>query len=207
VDIIAFTRIALPIAIFGFVLFAMVIPSIRLKQRTGNAAVVMLRKEDSVQQLIGQAIMLFVVGYVVWCAALLTFGEAPLDILDVPEQVRWLGWGLVATGFVLTVVAQEQMGVSWRIGLDQIATPLVTHGIYSMVRNPIFVGIMTVVTGLTLATPSGWTVMGWILYVFIIGLQVRTEEEHLLRMHGETYRAYASRTGRFLPGVGRLSAE
>jgi protein-S-isoprenylcysteine O-methyltransferase Ste14 len=38
-------------------------------------------------------------------------------------------------------------------------------------------------------------------------LQVRrVEEPHLLRVHAATYRDYAARTGRFLPGIGRLGA-
>ena len=36
-------------------------------------------------------------------------------------------------------------------------------------------------------------------------LQVRAvEEPYLLRTHGDAYRAYAARVGRFLPGVGRF---
>jgi protein-S-isoprenylcysteine O-methyltransferase Ste14 len=37
-------------------------------------------------------------------------------------------------------------------------------------------------------------------------IQVRgVEEPYLLRTHGEAYRRYAAATGRFLPGIGRLS--
>lgn len=40
---------------------------------------------------------------------------------------------------------------------------------------------------------------------FGLALQVRlVEEPYLLRTHGEVYRDWAARTGRFLPGVGRL---
>ena len=41
----------------------------------------------------------------------------------------------------------------------------------------------------------------------LAGLEIhvrRVEEPHLLRVHGEPYRAWAGRTGRFVPGVGRL---
>ena len=34
--------------------------------------------------------------------------------------------------------------------------------------------------------------------------QVLAEEAYLLRTHGDAYRAYARRVGRFLPGVGKL---
>jgi protein-S-isoprenylcysteine O-methyltransferase Ste14 len=47
--------------------------------------------------------------------------------------------------------------------------------------------------------------VGLVALVVGIELQVRlVEEPHLLRAHGETYAGWASRTGRFFPGVGRL---
>ena len=48
----------------------------------------------------------------------------------------------------------------------------------------------------------------WLL-VLIIGLELHVrlvEEPYLLRVHGDAYRRYAARTGRFLPRVGRLKA-
>ena len=44
--------------------------------------------------------------------------------------------------------------------------------------------------------------------VGIVAFQVQVrlvEEPHLLRTHGEPYRAWASRVGRFVPRVGRLA--
>jgi protein-S-isoprenylcysteine O-methyltransferase Ste14 len=32
------------------------------------------------------------------------------------------------------------------------------------------------------------------------------EEPYLARLHGDVYRSYAARTGRFLPGIGRMRA-
>ncbi|MHC4447722.1 MAG: hypothetical protein ACYSXF_08095 [Planctomycetota bacterium] len=40
--------------------------------------------------------------------------------------------------------------------------------------------------------------------VLAVGGQTRAEEEHLAAMHGDPYRTYAARVGRFVPGVGRL---
>ena len=37
-------------------------------------------------------------------------------------------------------------------------------------------------------------------------IQVRlVEEPYLLRQHGDAYRNYAARVGRFVPGLGRLA--
>ncbi|GAA2724696.1 hypothetical protein [Cellulomonas aerilata] len=43
--------------------------------------------------------------------------------------------------------------------------------------------------------------------VVAVQLQVRAvEEPYLAQVHGERYRAWAARTGRFVPGVGRMPA-
>ncbi|RKG98362.1 isoprenylcysteine carboxylmethyltransferase family protein [Corallococcus sp. CA053C] len=201
-DVIAFTRLALPLSTLTFLLFAMVLPSVRLSRRTGRPALVLHRSGPPLQRVIGLGMALFMGAIVLWSAAHLAFGEAALGVWHVPGFVRWSGWALVVAGFIVTVRAQVQMGASWRIGIDSERTELVTGGLFSVVRNPIFSGMLAVVTGVTLATPSAWTVMGWLDYVLLVSLQVRLEEDHLLRLHGSDYARYAARVGRFVPGMG-----
>jgi protein-S-isoprenylcysteine O-methyltransferase Ste14 len=44
-----------------------------------------------------------------------------------------------------------------------------------------------------------------VVIVLALELQVRAvEEPYLVRTHGNEYRAYASRVGRFVPGIGRF---
>lgn len=201
-DVIAFTRLALPFATLAFLLFAMVLPSVRLSRRTGRPALVLHRSGPPLQRVIGVGMALFMGAIVLWSAAHLALGEEALGIWQVPGFVRWSGWALVVAGFVVTVRAQVDMGASWRIGIDSERTELVTGGLFRVVRNPIFSGMLAVVTGVTLATPSAWTVMGWLDYVLLVSLQVRLEEDHLLGLHGSAYQRYAERVGRFVPGVG-----
>jgi len=41
--------------------------------------------------------------------------------------------------------------------------------------------------------------------LLFLSLETRLEEEHMLAIHGDAYRAYARRVGRFFPTIGRLS--
>jgi protein-S-isoprenylcysteine O-methyltransferase Ste14 len=62
-----------------------------------------------------------------------------------------------------------------------------------------------VIAGTTLAVPNLAAVAGLAAAIAGVQLQVRRiEEPYLMGAHGEDYRAYAARVGRFLPGVGRL---
>jgi len=98
------------------------------------------------------------------------------------------------------------MGESWRGDVDaSIRTPLVTRGPFRLVRNPIFSGAALTATGLALVVPNVLSLAMLVLFVAGLEIQVRlVEEPYLLRVHGDAYRRYAERTGRFLPGVGRL---
>ena len=98
------------------------------------------------------------------------------------------------------------MGDSWRGDVDpDVRTPLVTSGPFALVRNPIFSGAALTVTGLALVVPNVLSLAMLVLFRAGLEIQVRlVEEPYLLRVHGEAYRRYAARTGRFVPGVGRL---
>lgn len=58
---------------------------------------------------------------------------------------------------------------------------------------------------LGLLVPNAWAIGAALTLALGLALQVRrVEEPYPLWTHGEAYRAWAARTGRFLPGVGRL---
>ena len=132
-------------------------------------------------------------------------GLAPFAILD-QSAVRFGGVLLVVLGIVVTIGSQLAMGDSWRGDVDQdVRTPLVTSGPFALVRNPIFSGAALTVTGLALVVPNFLSLAMLVLFIAGLEIQVRlVEEPYLLRVHGDTYRRYAARTGRFVPGVGRL---
>jgi protein-S-isoprenylcysteine O-methyltransferase Ste14 len=117
-----------------------------------------------------------------------------------------LGIGLYSFGLAGTLVAQGAMGSSWRVGVDASEkTDLVTDGPFALVCNPIFVAMIPAVLGLALLVPNIAAVVGFLSLVAAVELQVRfVEEPYLLRTHGEGYAGYASRVGRFVPGVGCL---
>ena len=130
-----------------------------------------------------------------------------LSFLD-ETGVAFTGLALAVSGTVLVLVAQATMGDSWRIGVDeQERTRLVTHGVFSLVRNPIFSSMLICFAGLALMVPNVLSAAGLAVLIASLEVQVRlVEEPYLLQSHGDEYRAYAATAGRFLPYVGRLRA-
>ncbi|MET9225657.1 isoprenylcysteine carboxylmethyltransferase family protein [Lentzea sp. NPDC003310] len=131
---------------------------------------------------------------------------APIALLD-GQVGHVLGAVLAAGGIAGTLAAQRAMGASWRIGVDQgESTALVTDGLFALVRNPIFTAMVTTGAGLALLAPNVLAVVAFVALVAAIEIQVRVvEEPYLLRTHGSVYAEYALRSGRFVPGLGRLS--
>lgn len=129
----------------------------------------------------------------------------PISALDV-TAVHVAGLVLAVAGIAATFYAQVAMGTSWRIGVDpQERTQLVTSGPFALVRNPIFAAMLPTALGLTMLVPSWVALAGLAGLAIALELQVRVvEEPYLLQAHGDDYATYASRVGRFLPGVGRI---
>jgi protein-S-isoprenylcysteine O-methyltransferase Ste14 len=91
------------------------------------------------------------------------------------------------------------MGASWRIGIDSAHnTTLVQTGVFSISRNPIFLGITFTLFGLLFVIPNAITLLVVVLGVVLVNIQVRLEEEYLKTTHGEEYAGYARRVRRWL---------
>ncbi|MFN4252211.1 methyltransferase [Deinococcus sp.] len=94
----------------------------------------------------------------------------------------------------LTLVAQVQMGASWRIGLERARTALVQSGVFARSRNPIFLAMRLMLLGLFLAAPQAVTLTLLVVGEVLMQVQVRLEEAYF--MGKRTRRtAHGSRAG------------
>ncbi|TDW28814.1 methyltransferase family protein [Cryobacterium psychrophilum] len=82
-------------------------------------------------------------------------------------------------------------------------TPLVTSGVYGLVRSPIYTGLMTGGFALALVGASVGHVVAWGALIVLLSTKTRWEERMLLAEHPD-YATYGAHVGRFLPGFGRL---
>lgn len=132
-------------------------------------------------------------------------GLPPIPLLDHwPSRVA--GIMLAALSVLAAFGAQRAMGPSWRTTVDPTERPpLVTTGIFAIVRNPIYTSINVMVIGLTFAVPNAMALAGVVMIIIGSQLQVRLiEEPYLRQIHGPAYHDYTCRVGRFLPNIGRI---
>ena len=79
------------------------------------------------------------------------------------------------------------------------ASALVTHGIYKLTRNPMYVGMALLLTAWACYLSALWPFLGPALFVLYINrFQIEPEERVLKGLFGEEYAAYAARVRRWL---------
>ena len=189
----------------AYLLMTLALPVVRHRVVQGEWPMTFHRDADPFQRAMGAFLTLLLLAGVAWAILVGSVPPERLGIVSLPGWTEWLGWLLVAAGAGLELAGQLTMGRSFRVGLDDRRTELIRTGVFRLVRNPIFTGLLIAVSGFVLLTPSTWSLMGFLWIASLIALQVRLEEAHLLKMHGGPYAIYASRVGRFVPGIGRWS--
>ena len=83
------------------------------------------------------------------------------------------------------------------------ARGLVTHGPYSLVRHPLYLGEFTAVAGLLIASPSTRNLVAGAVFTIAQLARMSLEERALTREFPE-YADYAAQTPRVVPSLSRL---
>jgi len=201
-DLRSMLRILLPVCLLGYLTFAFLWRSFWVWKKTGINPFV-FGKTDNAHDFVGMLFrltMAAIVAVVILFAVSNTAYEYLTPIVWLERRAFVLiGLFLLTASFIWTLLAQAQMGNSWRIGIDaETKTQLVTHGVFGISRNPIFLGMRVTLLGLFLLLPNAATLTTLVLGEALMQIQVRLEEEYLRQTHGEAYQKYCQRTRRWL---------
>lgn len=105
---------------------------------------------------------------------------------------RWVGLFVALSGLAGVMVARYTLGRSFSIRAK--ATALVTTGIYSRIRNPIYVSGMFFIIGAALMLRKPYVLLFLVVIVPMQIIRARREARVLEEKFGEEYRAYRTRT-------------
>src|ERR1700730_3705229 len=118
------------------------------------------------------------------------------------EAIRWLGVALFAGGGALRMWPVFVLSHRFRgVGVLQRGHTLVTDRIFSVVRNPSYLGMLILTFGWALAFRSWVGVLLAVLLIPSLVARIRAKEGLLLRQLGGGYEAYLIRTSRLSPGL------
>lgn len=111
--------------------------------------------------------------------------------------LRIVGIVIGMIGVLFFALATITMKTSWRVGIPEEKTSLVTGGIYKWSRNPAFVGfdlsylsVCLMFFNIPLTMVSVWAAV-------MLHLQILQEEEHMHNMFGAEYDDYRKHTMRY----------
>jgi protein-S-isoprenylcysteine O-methyltransferase Ste14 len=123
----------------------------------------------------------------------------PIGAVDVGRVA--IGGVAVVVGGIVAVLGVLGLGSS----LSPFPKPvdgseLVTHGVYGVVRHPIYSGILLAAMGWTVLTASVVALAGSVLLLLLFDAKSRREEVWLVERH-PGYAGYRARTKRLIPRV------
>lgn len=123
-----------------------------------------------------------------------------LPISGMTSGIRAAGAVVFLLGLLIAVIARIELGRNW-VDLEEFQIlpqqSLVTRGLYSYIRHPIYAGDLLLLLGLQIALGS-WLIM-LVGAVFVVVLRQALAEEALLVKVFPEYSEYCARTSRFIP--------
>ena len=114
--------------------------------------------------------------------------------------LRWIAAVCAVICLLLTSVCWSRMGTHWRMDISlKGEEELITDGPFRHVRHPIYALSMLLMICSAVVVPTLPMLVVAIVHLVLNYLKARNEENHLLTVHGDLYRRYLARTGRFFP--------
>jgi protein-S-isoprenylcysteine O-methyltransferase Ste14 len=115
------------------------------------------------------------------------------------EAIAWAGVASCYAGLAILALSLRSFGDSFRVGIDvDHPDKLVTTGIFSISRNPIYVGFSFVLLGQFLVF-SNWVMLIYLVAgIWLFHRQVLREEDFLREHYGQKYAEYCQRVRRYI---------
>jgi protein-S-isoprenylcysteine O-methyltransferase Ste14 len=125
-----------------------------------------------------------------------------LDERFTPDDlwVVWLGFIITVAGLAFTCWARAILGRNWS-GVVQLKQDheLIVRGPYSIVRHPIYTGLLLAFLGSAIAVGKWRALLAVLIVGFSFWRKLRLEERWLCELFGDQYRAYMMRVKALVP--------
>ena len=178
-----------------------------LRVRRRNRKLVGLVPEQRVERLMWLVWVPLVAAWMFLPYAALKRTEPPFAIPAFAHgepyaSLRVLAAACAVVALLATVRCWLRMGEDWRMDIGARKTALITDGLFGLIRHPIYAFSMLLMISSALIVPTPAMIAIAVTHLALMNLKARNEEQHLAAVHGDTYRQYIARTGRFFPRLG-----
>ena len=119
---------------------------------------------------------------------------------DAPDALRYFGLVLYAAGNALAFAAVKALDKQYSGYVTiQDGHKLIQHGIYGLIRHPIYLRMLVVGVSVPLIFRSWLWIPFLVVIVGIVTYRIRAEEKLLAEQFGAEFDAYRRRTWRLIP--------
>jgi protein-S-isoprenylcysteine O-methyltransferase Ste14 len=185
-----------------FVILASTVAMVAIRaphgQRSRTIKVVKARKGGLETGLLTFATLTFLLPLVWIASPVFSFADYPLRATNFI-----IGTVGLAVGLWLFYQAHADLGRNWSVTLEiRDEHQVVTGGIYSLVRHPMYLSLLVYSAGQVLVLPN-WVVgpAYGVAMALVFAFRLRPEEQMMLDVFGDEYNVYMRRTKRLIPGI------
>jgi len=115
------------------------------------------------------------------------------------QIIQFAGAFIIFAGLFVFCLALISFKSSWRVGIDTVAPgDLITTGVFSISRNPIFLSMDLYFLGTFLIYGNLFFLMCFVCLALGFQFQIRQEETFLIEKYGDRYRKYMTKVNRYI---------
>jgi Putative protein-S-isoprenylcysteine methyltransferase len=133
-----------------------------------------------------------------WGAMVLQSRGIGFSPVQVPRLLQLIALAFWFAGFALLYLGRFRMGDSFRLGTPKEDTRLRTDGLFSLSRNPMYVGMYATIVASSLYTLSPVVILLGASVVAVHHSIVLAEEGHMQKVFSREYPEYCSRVRRYI---------
>lgn len=112
------------------------------------------------------------------------------------SYLKYFGIIISVIGFLIWILGLKYLGTFFQMKPE--AKKIVTKGIYSKIRHPIYFGGLLIVIGLIIYTINTflhiYLIIYLLLFIIIQGIRAKIEERILIEKFGSKYKLYKDKT-------------
>ncbi|MFM1778902.1 MAG: hypothetical protein RIS51_47 [Actinomycetota bacterium] len=121
---------------------------------------------------------------------------------NLDQALGWIGVAAFVTGLAIVGISFFGLGRTLTVSpVPKQDGKLITSGLYSKVRHPIYSGLLLLALGVVLDA-GYWPQLVLAIFLFVVLNAKASFEEELLRAKYPEYKQYAIHTPRFIPRIG-----
>jgi protein-S-isoprenylcysteine O-methyltransferase Ste14 len=130
------------------------------------------------------------------------FAGRNLTLLKLPIFFRYLGIGIFVSGLIIRRISIRTLKRQFSIYVAiQENHQLITTGIYSQIRHPIYLGAVFSLIGFVLVFPTLLGFLFVVIYSMLLTHRMAQEERLMLKHFGSVYEEYISKSYRLIPHI------